>query len=170
MLVKSFSVSDWINTQFLGYIAVFFFLSSIILLTKIYFKVGNVVPVALLIISRFLCLLVFMQFDYGINFVSPVFLENHLFFNENISIINAETNKWSRLESFTVFAILIYLTYTSVVMYKRKDYSDERKAILLSITISLGILIAGIQAMAIHEGLIRSPYIISIAFLPLFFL
>lgn len=81
---------------------------------------------------------------------------------EEFSIPVGIANNWKYLSDFASLLILIFITDASIKLWRT---SNKRRSLIVGGSMIFFIILAGIHTPLVDEGIIKTPYMISFAFL-----
>jgi hypothetical protein len=84
---------------------------------------------------------------------------------ETISVAKGVPNPWVTLSHLSFLLLLIFVVDASVTLWGRGGRTERRRALVVGGSITFCILVSAVHSALLNFGLIRSPYIISFAFL-----
>jgi PAS domain S-box-containing protein len=92
-----------------------------------------------------------------------------IFGGETISIPEGVLNPWYMLGPLSVLPLIAFVIDASVSTWRRGSDTDRRRAVIFSGGIVFFLLLAPGHAALVNIGLINSPYIVGLSFMPTIF-
>ncbi len=90
-----------------------------------------------------------------------------IFGGETISIAQGIGNEWTKVGQLSSLLLLLFVLDASVTLWRRNDEIDRRRALLVGGSMMFFIFAAGVYSALVNAGIIQSPYLISVFFLPI---
>ena len=88
-----------------------------------------------------------------------------IFGGETISIVQGVLNPWYVLGPLSMLALVVFVVDTSITLWRRGT-DTGRRAVILSSCITFFLLAAVGHAALVNAGVINSPYLVSLSFMP----
>jgi two-component system, LuxR family, sensor kinase FixL len=145
---------------------VFFVVVSIVGFVQLYFRAGRAWLAGIVCGLRLLALIVNFLSVPNLNYKEIVGLHHlPMWGGETISAAKGVPNPWVTVGHLSLVLMLIFVVDASVTLWRRGGSIERRRALVVGGSITFCILVATVHSALLNFGLIRSPYIISFAFL-----
>ena len=88
-----------------------------------------------------------------------------IFGGETISIAQGVLNPWYIVGPLSMLALVVFVMDASVTLWRRGT-DTGRRAVIFSSSITFFLLASIVHAALVNAGIINSPYIVSLSFMP----
>ncbi len=102
----------------------------------------------------------------GINYREITALAHPTFLGETISVAQGVANPWSRVGELTNLWLVAFVADASIALWRRGDAEERRRAAVIGGSLALFVLVGLAHTILVRLEMIRSPYLVSFAFLP----
>ena len=151
----------------LGHIPVFLLLVSLVWFVDIYFGTGKRWLTILISVMWTLALIINFASETNLAFESISELKRvTLPWGEEFSLPVGTANSWKYITDVASFLILIFIIDATIRLWKS---GETQRALIVGGSMVFFILLAGIHTPLVDAGLIKSPYLVSFAFLGIIF-
>ncbi|MBV8072519.1 MAG: PAS domain S-box protein, partial [Acidobacteriaceae bacterium] len=86
---------------------------------------------------------------------------------ETISVARGIENPWVKISELSSLFVLLFMLDASITLWRRGNRTERRRALLVGGSMIFFILVAAGHSALVEAGLIQSPYLISLSFLPI---
>jgi two-component system sensor kinase FixL len=90
-----------------------------------------------------------------------------IFGGETISIAQGMLNPWYIIGPLSALTLAAFVLDAAFTLWRRGTETDRRRAVVFCGTITFFLLTAVLHAMLVNAGIIDSPYIVGLSFLPI---
>jgi PAS domain S-box-containing protein len=148
-----------------AHIPVFFAVVCIVGFVRLYFQAGRLWLGFSACGLRLLDLIINFFSVPNVNYLQITGLRQIRFLGETISIARGLESPWIRVSELSSLLVLLFVVDASITLWRRGQPNDRHRAVVVGGSITFFILVAAGIAALIEEGLISSPYLISLPFL-----
>jgi two-component system, LuxR family, sensor kinase FixL len=145
------------------HVALFFLIGSTVLFVRSYLHAGRVWLAWTIVVLRALTLLVNFLHPPNFNFDRIDSLHRIPLWGDAAVIPVGVVSPWTRLGQLISALLFAFVADAAVTVWRR---GERRKAALIGGSMLLFVAVGTVHTAMVHAGLIRSPYVISFAFLP----
>jgi two-component system sensor kinase FixL len=146
-----------------AHVAVFFLVVSTVLFVRTYLHAGRVWLGWSIVVLRGIALFVNFLHAPNFNFDSIDGLRSVALWGDHAAIPIGVVSSWTRLGQAIAVLLFAFVADAAVAVWRR---GERRKAALIGGSMLLYVTVATGHTALVHAGLVRSPYVISFAFLP----
>jgi PAS domain S-box-containing protein len=90
-----------------------------------------------------------------------------IFSGDTISLAKGVENPWIKVSELSSLFLLIFIVDATITLWHRGHRRDRRRAVVIGGSMTFFISVAAGSSALIEAGLLRSPYLISLPFLPI---
>jgi PAS domain S-box-containing protein len=149
-----------------AHLPVFFVIVSMVGFVQLYFRTGRPWLAYTVCGLRLLALVINFLSVPNLNYKEINGLQHlPIWGGETISVAKGVPNPWVPLGQLSLLAMLIFVVDASATLWSRGGRIERRRALVVGGSITFCILVSAVHSALLNFGLIRSPYIISFAFL-----
>jgi len=146
-----------------AHVALFFLVASVVLFVRTYLHAGRRWLAWTIVGLRAFALLVNFAHDPNFNFDRIDALHTASLWGERAAVPVGAVSSWTRLGQAISVLLFFFVLDAAVAVWRR---GERRRAVLIGGAMLLFVGVASGHTALVHAGLIRSPYVISFAFLP----
>jgi two-component system, LuxR family, sensor kinase FixL len=151
-----------------AHIPVFTLVVSIVFFVRLYFRAGRLWLAYSACGVRLLALFLNFYFDPNLNYREITGLRHlAIWGGETISVAEGVASPWTRIGELSSLLFLAFLADASVTLWRRANAAERHRIMVINGSFGLFILLAAGHAALVHAGVLHSPYLISLAFLPI---
>jgi DNA-binding NtrC family response regulator len=162
-LMHSQAVPHYVNVLKIENLMVYILLITMIWLAYLYMGTARRALAILITVIWTIAIVMNFTSPYSLVFSDISSLQRvSTFWGESYTTAIGTTNPWKLLADFSTVLILVYIFDASLRLWKQ---GKRERALLTGGSIILFMVTAGIQAPLVDAGIIRTPYMISFAFL-----
>jgi PAS domain S-box-containing protein len=146
-----------------AHVAVFFLIASVVLFVRTYLHAGRLWLAWSVVILRGIALLVNFLHAPNFNFDRIDALGWVSLWGDRAAVPIGVVSQWTRLGQAIAVLLFVFVADAAVTVWRR---GEHRRAALIGGTMLLFVAVATVHTAFVHADIIRSPYVISLAFLP----
>jgi two-component system, LuxR family, sensor kinase FixL len=150
-----------------AHLPVFFLAVSIVGFVRLYFGAGRLWLGYTACGLRLLDLMINFFSTPNANYEQITDLRHLTLGGETISIAHGLENPWVRVSELSSLFLLLFVVDASITLWRRGHRSERRRAVGVGGSMTFFILVAAGHSALVEAGLIQSPYLISLSFLPI---
>ena len=145
-----------------GHLIIWLLVVSVVWFARLYLHAGREWLAWSVIGLRTIALLLSSIFPFSLSYSTITGLQHIPFLGETISLAQGKPNPWSIVSQLSSLLLLIFFVDAAHTLWRR---GERRRAVILGGGMIFFILVAAIHSALIQTNTIRSPYLISFAFL-----
>ncbi len=147
----------------IGHIPIYILLVSLVWFVDIYFGTAKRWLTTIITTLWSIALVINFTSEYNLTFESITeIIRIPLLWGEEFSIPVGIANSWKYVADLASILILLFISDASIRLWKN---GNKRRAFIVGGSIILFILMAGIHTPLVDEGIVKTPYLVSFAFL-----
>jgi two-component system sensor kinase FixL len=135
---------------------------SLVFFVRSYFRAGRTWLMWTVVLVRGASLALNFLVDPNLNYVRITGVRPLRFLGETIYLTEGVVSGRTRIAQLSSMLLLIYLLDAARTVWRR---GDRRRAVLIGSSTALFVAVAAVHTALVMEGVVRSPYLISVAYL-----
>jgi two-component system sensor kinase FixL len=148
------------------HVPVFLLTVSLVWFARLYFRAGRTWLAWAVSGVRGLALALNFLSPESLNFTVITGLRRVAWFGGGtVSVAEGVINPLTRTGELSSLVLVIFIVDAALALWRRGDEGDRRRAVVIGGSISAFVLLAAGHTALVHAGLVRSPYLISVAYL-----
>ena len=152
------------NVQ-LFHVPVFLLFVAIVGFVHFYFGSGRLWLGLSACLVRFFALLLNFVLPPNLNYREITFLRQLDFLGETVAMPGGIASSWTRLGQLSSLLLLAYVIDASLILWRRGNPENQRRAALVGGSITVFILLAAGLAALLHARVLDIPFLVSLPFL-----
>ena len=161
-MMRADTAAQFAAEQRWGHVPLFAVLVSLIGFIVFYFRTGLLWLAWTVIALRLIALILNFLSPASLNFRAIVGLQKFHLLGETVSVPIGVPGAWARLGEGSAMLALIFVLDAAIRLWRRGNPDERRRAVVVGGSVSVGVLLATLNALLIHTGAVPMPYVVSL--------